>query len=178
MAQDTKISVLAVVNCSFYFIAEIVDRKINCEDVNFAALIFDEEDSPIEVPWVILVENFDNFSKILRENFSDTDIIFIVSDELSMFISSRVSRILKAAGIFCVGVLSFSWEFVHSHSYLVSIDRYEKSFDLFFHSMNLGIDEFQSIFECLTDFTKILAKITSGADITLEELTDAVQVIK
>ncbi len=54
--------------------------------MNFATLIFDEEDLFFEAPWLIFWGNFDNFSKILMENFSDTDIVFITSDELSMFI--------------------------------------------------------------------------------------------
>ena len=235
--QNPKISVVSFGEDGFFFINEIFDRKITYEGVNFATLIFDEEDLFFEAPWLIFFENFDNFSKILMENFSDTDIVFIISDELSMFIASRVLRVLKAAGIFCVGVFSFSWDFVHSRNYAVNINRYTKSFDLCFYNMNLCVDGFQSIFEFLTDLicksgfvnldfddiknflkdsghaflrggyfggynkvlnaafqaisdihwrskywkenvSKILVNITSSADVTLEELTDAVQVIK
>lgn len=230
MAQSPKISILGVGFDGCECINEIVDREMNCEGVNFAALGFDGGDLLFcKAPLKICIENFDDFSKILRENFSDTDIVFIVSCDASMFIASRVSRVLKIIGIFSVGIFSVPWDVFHGNNFVWSIDRYKKSFDLYFCNLNLGVGEFQSIFECLTDFIyksgfvnldfddiknflkdsghayinggyfggcnkasnaalqassgiknaiKILAKITSDADITLEELTDAVQVIK
>lgn len=250
--QNPKISVLGVGCDGCDFVNKIIDTKMNVEpehigyitvirhaedfysDINFATLCFDEEDLLYSFASLkICVENFDDFSKIIRENFSDTDIIFIISSEESMFMASRVSRVLKTAGVFSVGIFCFSWHFVHSNNFIKSINKYEKSFDLWFHGLNIGADEFQSIFECLTDFTcksgfvkldfndvknflkdsgyasyctgyfgglnkvsnaalqaitafyrrerivtKILVNITSSTDIKLEELTDAVQVIK
>jgi len=250
--QNSKISVLGVGRDGCDFVTKIIDSKTSIEpehigditvirhaedfysDINFATLCFDEEDLLYSfAPLKIYLENLDDFSKVIRENFLETDIIFIVSSEESMFMASRVSCVLRTSGVFSVGIFCFSWHFVHSNNFIKSINEYEKSFDLWFHGLNIGADEFQSIFEFLTDFTcksgfvnldfddiknflkdsgyasyctgyfgglnkvsnaafqaisafyrrerivtKILVNIMSSTDIKLEELTDAVQVIK
>ena len=245
--QNPKISVLGVERDGCEFITEIIYSTTHVKpehaedfysDINFATLCFDKEDLLYSIaPLKICVENLDDFSKIIRENFSDTDIIFIISCEESMFMASMVSRLLKTIGIFSVGIFSFSWDSIHSGNFSKFIYRHEKYFDLYFFNLNLDADKFQSIFEFLTDFiyksgfinldfddiknflkdsgyaflsggyfggcnkvsnaalqatsdiywrskyckkyvTKILVNITSSADVTLEELKDAVQVIK
>ena len=143
--QSPKISILGVGYEACEFFDKLTNyNNISVNDVNFVPLALDKEDLYIlgKDPSTIFIDNFDNFSKIILKHFSDTDIVFIVSDCcVNLFIASEISSILKRNGGITIGAISAPWGC--TNYCLRNIHRREVFFDLCAYNL-------QKVFEFLT----------------------------
>ena len=86
----------------------------------------------VGVPLKIQVPNLKNCERIVKDNFSDTDIMFVMvsaneADELSL--ASEIAKKAKAAGILTIGLVIISGRFREFAEFL---DNFKSPYDTVF----------------------------------------------
>ena len=152
--QNEKIIFLGVGKGIVNALRRIVRSNIHGVGFAFTSMTDYVVDYYVDVPIKFHVQNFNDCEKIVKEKFSDTDIIFVFvcaneADELSL--ASKFAQEAKAAGILTIGLVIISGGF---NDFAKFTGSFKSPYDtvFFLHSYSCSrCETYQKIIECISD---------------------------
>ena len=152
--QNEKVIVLGVGKGIAEPFRELIRSNIHDTDFAFTSMNDEVVDYYVDVPVKFHVSNLKWCERIVKEKFSDTDMMFVIvyaneTDELSL--ASEIARNAKAHGILTVGLVIFTFGF---NEYIKFRRSFHSPFNAVFmlnSYVNMRRKTHYAVIECITD---------------------------
>ena len=152
--ENAKIIILGVGKGVADVLRELTRSNINGADFAFTSMNNSVVDYYVDVPVKFHVSDLNCCERIVKDNFSDTDMMFVIvsaneTDELSL--ASEIARNTKAHGILTVGLVIFTFRV---NEYMEFRRSFHSPFDAVFmlqSYVHMRRKTHYAVIECITD---------------------------
>ena len=152
--ENAKIIILGVGKSVADVLRELTRSNINGADFAFTSMNNSVVDYYVDVPVKFHVSDLDECERIVKEKFSDTDMMFVIvraheADELSL--AAEIAKNARENGILTVGLVMFNFIFNEFAEFYRSFKSHFDAVFMFHTHTNMRRKFHYAIIECISD---------------------------